>query len=79
VQAGPLAWQQVAVDGLLEQGVAEPVALGGGAGDQHLPGDGVAQAPLDLGLWPARGRDQQLVADPAAGHRGHLEDLLGQL
>ena len=41
VQAGPLARQQVA-DGLLEQGVAEPV-FGGGAGHQHLPGDGVAQ------------------------------------
>ena len=79
VQAGPLARQQVAVDGLLEQGVAEPVALGGGAGHQHLPGDGVAQPPLDLGLGPAGGRDQQLVADPAAGHRGHLEDLLGQV
>ena len=36
VEAGPLARQQVAVDGLLEQGVAEPVALGGGAGHQHL-------------------------------------------
>jgi hypothetical protein len=30
-------------------------------------------------LGPARGRHQQPVADPAAGHRGHLEDLLGQL
>jgi hypothetical protein len=27
----------------------------------------------------ARGRHQQPVPDPAAGHRGHLEDLLGQL
>jgi hypothetical protein len=50
VEPGPLAREQVAVDGLLEQGVAEPVALGGRAGHQHLAGDGVTQAPLDLGL-----------------------------
>ena len=79
VQAGPLPGKQVAVDGLLEQGMAEPVALGGRVGDQHLPGDGLAQAPLDLGLLAVRGRHQQPVADSRSGHRGYLEHLPGQL
>ena len=61
VQRAALAGQQVAVDRLADQRVAERVRLAG-AGHQHLVRDGLAQPLQQLGLVEPGQRGQQRVA-----------------
>jgi hypothetical protein len=75
VQPHPLAGQQVAVHGLLQQRVPERVALAV-LGDQHVVGDRLAERLLHLGVAQPAGRLQQRVGDPPAGDRGHPGDPL---
>jgi len=78
VQGAALHRQQVVVDGLLDQGVAEDVGVGLVDG-QHVAGHRLAQQPHQLiGLLLDHG-GQQLVVDAAAGHRRHLQHPLGRL
>jgi hypothetical protein len=70
VQPGPLAGEQLGVQRLLGQGVAEGVGLGDGVGDEHLVGDGGPQRGQQVGLGQLADRGQQLVLHLAAG-RGH--------
>ena len=73
MQRGPLAGQQVLVDRLADERVAEGVRPVG-VGDEQLVRDGLARAVVDVagehGL-------QQLVADRPLGHGGHAHHLLG--
>ena len=75
MQPGALAGQQVAVDGLLQQGVPERVAAGR-VGEQQLPADRLAQRLVERLLVEPGGRRQQLVVDPATGHARHPYDVL---
>nr|BFE86964.1 hypothetical protein GCM10020093_095650 [Planobispora longispora] len=63
VQAGPLAGQQVGVDGLLEQRVPEGVAVLAG-GMQQAPGDDLPHGLLEGHVVQARGLLQEGVVDP---------------
>jgi len=76
VQPGPLARQQVPVDGLAQQGVPEDVALRA-VGHEQLMRDGLPYGGLVLGRRQARGGPDQLVVGLAAGHRRRAEYLLG--
>ena len=71
VQPDPLAGQQVTVDGLAEQGVAErvdvhPLLV---LGHQHVVLHGLAQRLLELGLGQLGHGEQPLVRRAPAGHR----------
>jgi hypothetical protein len=79
VQPHLLARQQVAVDRLLQQRVAERVAPGGGVGRQHPGADRLLQALLQLGLGLAGDAGQQPVGHPAAHDRRHPQHPLGRL
>jgi hypothetical protein len=79
VQPHPLAREQVAVDRLLEQRMAERVAPGGGVAGQHPGADRLVQALLQVGLGPPGHAGEQPVGHPAAGHRRHPQHLLGRL
>ena len=61
VQRAALAGQQVAVDGLADERVAERVGLAG-ARHEHLVGDRLAQALQQVGLVELREGGEQLVA-----------------
>ena len=75
VQAGALARQQVGVDDLLEEGVAEGVAA---APDAQQPArDDLAHRLLEVGQRQAGDLAQELVLDAAAGHGGGAQHLLG--
>ena len=76
VQPGALARQQVAVDGLAQQGMPEHVALGA-VGHEELVGDGFPHGGLVLGRHQARRGLDQLVVGLAAGHRSRAEHPLG--
>ena len=81
VQSRPLPGQQVVVDRLLEQRVAEGVALAAGRriGDQDLPVDALAERVVERRLVEGgRGREQRRV-DPLAGRRRDAQELLGGL
>ena len=73
VQPDPLAGQEVVVDGLAEQRVAEGVVPV--AGDQDVALDGRAQALLEGVVSGVGGDREQLVGDPAAGDAGGADDL----
>jgi hypothetical protein len=78
VQGAALHRQQVVVDRLLHQGMAEGVGVAGLVGRQHVTADRLAQQPHQLlGVLADHGR-QQLVVDPGAGHRRHLQHPLGR-
>ena len=79
VQRGPLAGQQVAVGRLLQQRVAEGVAVG--VLDEDVLGHRGAQAFDQRGLGERRGGGEQPVARPAArrgGHAQHAARVVGQ-
>ena len=79
VQPHLLARQQVAVDRLLEQGMAEGVAPGGGVDHEHPSVDRLAQALLQVGLGQAGDLGEQRVGHPPAGHRRRPQHPLGRL
>ena len=74
-----LAWQQVAIDRLLQQRVAERIGPGGAVGHQDAGADRLPQALLQLGLGPPGDLGEQPVGHPAAGHRRDPQHLLGRL
>ncbi|WP_460716416.1 hypothetical protein, partial [Microbispora hainanensis] len=75
VQAGALARQQVVVDGLLEERVPEGVAV---AARREQPlRDDLAQRVLQRQVAEPGRVAQQVVPDPAAGHRGDPQHLAG--
>ena len=74
VQRAALARQQVAVDGLADQRVAERVGLAR-AGHDHLVRDRLAQAAQQVGLVEVRQRRQQPVAHRVLD-RDRAHDLL---
>ena len=81
VQARPLAREQVVVDGLLEQRVAERVVLVAGTrlGHQDVLADGFAQRGVQgLGV-DARRVHEQVRVDVLARGGGHAQDLLGRV
>ena len=71
VQRGPLAREQVRVGGLLQQGVAEGVAVG--VLDEDVLGHRVAQPRDQRGLGQWRDRREQPMARPPAGRGGHAQ------
>jgi hypothetical protein len=77
VQTDPLAGQQVAVDRLCQQRMAEPVAVAARLGQQHLLVDRLAQAVQQRRLAHAGDHCQHRPGDARAGRGGHAEDLLG--
>ena len=75
VEPDPLAGQEVVVDRLAEQGVAEAVvAL---VRDEDVALDGAAHAVLEAGLGETGDLVEQLVGDAAPGHAGRAHDLAG--
>ena len=79
MQRGPLAGEQLGVDGLLDQRVPEGVALAGVAGDQ----DGVADCQPErvdevAGRLAGHG-GEQVVVDMEPGRGGDPQDGLGRL
>ena len=79
VQRGPLAGEQVGVRGLLQQRVAERVAVG--VLDEHVLGQGLAQRLHQGGLrQPGDGREQAMARAPAGrgGHAQHAARVVGQ-
>jgi hypothetical protein len=79
VQRGALAREQVVVEHLLHQRVAEPVGAAGLVAGQQVPVDRLAQQlQQPLLRHPRHGREQ-LVVDPRAGGRGHPQHALGLL
>jgi len=79
VQGAALHRQQVVVDGLLDERVAEHVGAGGLVDAEHVAGHGLAQQPHQLLGVLADHRRQELVVDPGAGHGRDLQDPLGRL
>jgi hypothetical protein len=73
VQPDPLARQQVVVDRLGEQRVAERVALGAHR-DQHVAFDGRAKRPIQSAGVDVHHVREQLVRDPATSDRGGPDD-----
>jgi hypothetical protein len=59
VQADPLRREQLAVDRLGDQGVAEDVAVAARLGEEHLLVDRLPQPIQQLGLGHAGDRSQQ--------------------
>jgi hypothetical protein len=79
VQRAPLHRQQVVVDRLLDQGMAEGVGVAGLVDGQDVAGDRLAQQPHQLLGVLVDHLGQQLVVHPGAGHRRHLQHPLGRL
>ena len=81
VQPGPLTGQEVVVDRLLEERVAECVALDPGrrVGDEDLPADAFAERLVEGRLVERRGGREEGRIDPLAGRRRHPQELLGRL
>jgi hypothetical protein len=77
VQPVALAGQQLAVDGLLQQGVPKRVGVLAGLHDEHLAVDRLAQARQQLGLAQWRHRREQPLIDPPPGNRRDPQDGLG--
>ena len=79
VKARPLARQQVVVDHLLEQRVAERVALDAGVrvGHEDLPRHRLAERKVDGLLVQAAGHRQERWVDPLTRRGGHAQELLG--
>ena len=79
MQPRPFAGQQVGLDDLSQQGVAQLVAVLVRPGHQQLVGDRGAQC-LHQGLvFQAGDLGQEPVGDPPASHRHHCKDLPCQL
>lgn len=76
MQPGPLARQQVGVDGLAGERVPEGVRVAL-TGDEELPPDRLAQRRLQLVLRQSDGVAQQLVLDAPPGDGGGTQHLLG--
>jgi hypothetical protein len=74
-----LAGQQVGVDRLLQQRMAEHVGPGGLVGHQYAGRDRFTQSRLQVGLGPFSDLGEQRVGYPAAGHRRDPKHLLGRL
>jgi hypothetical protein len=78
VQRHPLPGQQVGVDHLPQQRMAEVIAVLARAGHQHLRSDRLPQGhgqPLVVELG---NRSQQAMRDGSAGCCGDLQQLLGR-
>ena len=74
VQAHAFAGQQVVVDRLAQQCVAEGVLRVAGA-DEHVGVDGVAQRDLELVLGHRRDPGEQVMGHPLAGGRRDPDDV----
>ena len=81
MEAHPLARQQVVVNGLLQQRVAEgiPLAARGGIGDQHLARHGLAERTVQRSRVHVRCRCQQSRIDTLTGGRCDAQELLSGL
>ncbi len=77
MEPGALARQQVGVDGLLQQRVAEGVAVA--LDPEQAARDDLAHRLLELGQRQPRHLAQQLVLDPAPGHGGGAQHPLPRL
>jgi hypothetical protein len=77
MQPHPLASQQLAVDRLGDQQMAEHVTVAAGLGQQHLLVDRLPQALQQHRLLHAGDRGQQRLGDPRAGRSSHPQQLLG--
>ena len=77
METNPLAGQQVAIDRLGDQGMAEDVAVTARLGDEHLPVDRLAQAVEQLHLVHGGDRGQHRLGDAGTGRGGDREHLLG--
>jgi hypothetical protein len=71
VQRGPLTRQQVGVGGLLQQGVAEGVAVA--VVDEHVVRHGGPQRIEERGLGQVGDGGEQPMPGPPAGRRGHAQ------
>ena len=78
VQPGPLPRHQVAVDGLAQQRVPEPVAVGPVGGQQLVAGR-LADRLLVHVVGQAGGGPDEVVVGAAAGHRRRPQHLLGRV
>jgi hypothetical protein len=76
VQGGAFAREEVAVDGLAAEGVAERVQLTDP--DHQLPTDRVAQGGVESDRVEIGDISEEWVADSAADHGGGLEEPLGR-
>ena len=81
MEAGPFAREQVVVDGLLDQRVAERVALHAGrrVGDEDLALDALAQGVVQGAFIDGERLSEQRRVDALTGRRGHAQELLGGL
>ena len=81
VQPPSFRGEQVVVDRLGQEGVAEAVGVDahGLVADHDLAGQGLAERSLQLGLRDARDGRQQLGSHAAPGHGGHAKHSLGFL
>jgi hypothetical protein len=79
VEPGPLARQQIGVGDLLEQSVAELVAVLTRPGHQQLAGHRLPQRLVETPIVQAGDGGQQPVRGPPADHRGYPQDLPGRL
>jgi hypothetical protein len=77
VQPAALARQQLAVDGLLQQGVAKRVGVLVGLDGEQLAVDRLTQTGHQLDLRHWRHRRQQPLIDAPPGHRRDPQDGLG--
>ena len=71
VQRGPLAREQVGIGGLLQQGVAEGVAIA--VVYEHVVGDRLPQRVQERGLGQVGDGGEQPMARPPAGRRCHAQ------
>jgi len=76
VQADPLAGEQLAVDRLGDQRMAEDIAGAAGLGQQHLLVDRLAQAAEQLRLAHTGDHGKHRLGDARAGRGDHAEHLL---
>ena len=74
VEAASRAGEQLALDDLAQELVAEPVALAGGVEQQHPAGDRGAQRLVDVRLGDLEDQRQQPLLDRTAGDRRRVDD-----
>jgi hypothetical protein len=77
VQADPLSGQQLAVDRLGDQRMAEDIAVAIRLGEQHLVVDCLAQAVQQPRLAHTGDRGKHRLGDARAGRGDDAEDTLG--
>ena len=77
--AAPLARQQVGVDDLGEQGVAEAIGAGRVVDLQHVAGDGLADRFDEIAFRQVRDGGEEFLIGPRAGHCDSAENALGRI